>query len=203
MKNLTKHFTVITKSAGETRPILKGIHYNHTVDTLEATDSHRLLSWNAHYEGTTSHVTDPLTLQRIEGHYPECERLIPQQHMTNFKVNQITTNLLKMIAPFKKELIQLLYTDNALIIKQENGNVITELTLSNTIKPESSQMFINGTYFYDVLAFLVDYATTYKNYPDVSVFFTFTSSYRPITFSNEDFAYLITPVRAHHEKYTA
>ena len=48
MKNLTKHFTQITKKKG-IRPILQGINYNHTKDQLEATDSHRLLMINASY----------------------------------------------------------------------------------------------------------------------------------------------------------
>ena len=101
MKNLTKHFTQITKKKG-LRPILQGINYNHAKDQLEATDSHRLLMINASYNLSESFVFNPLTLERIEGNYPNAERLIPVVQDNLFRAGEVDANMFKILAAYKK-----------------------------------------------------------------------------------------------------
>ena len=104
MKNLTKHFAQITKSKASHQPILKGISYNHTKDQLEATDSHRLLMINASYKLSESFVFNPLTLERIEGNYPNTARLIPAVQDNLFRAGEVDANMLKIIAAYKKKM---------------------------------------------------------------------------------------------------
>ena len=124
MKNLTKHFTQITKSKASHQPILKGISYNHTKDQLEATDSHRLLMINASYNLSESFIFNPLTLERIEGNYPNTERLIPEVQDNSFRAGEVETTLLKIIAVYKRENLSLELSDGSLSIINAKDNVI-------------------------------------------------------------------------------
>ena len=193
MKNLNKHFTAITGGKNITRPILTGVHYNHTTDELEATDGHRLLTFKAEYEILESFILNLNTLERIEGEYPNVERLIPNVHETYFTAADINPTLLKVIAAYKKDLIQLNYSDAHLTIAQENGNLITNIPLHDFKPADSNEpMYMNGQYFYDALAFLLDYTKICKT---AEIRFTYISRVRPVSFSTVDFTYLITPVR--------
>ena len=191
MKNLTKHFTQITKRKG-LRPILAGINYNHTKDQLEATDSHRLLTINANYNLSESFVFNPLTLDRIEGNYPNTERLIPEVQDNLFRAGEVDANMLKIIAAYKKENLSLELSDGSLSIINAKDNVIAEIPVTINNNHEYEKTYINASYLYDALSFIVDYA---KEYPDARINLTMVSRVRPINFSNFEFNYIVTPVR--------
>jgi len=195
MKNLSKHFQTIGKAKHLTsRPILQGIHYNHNIDALEMTDSHRLLQVKIGYQLPVSYTYHNITLEHLEGDYPNTERLIPNKHYTYFTKDNLPTALLTKLAPYKKELIQLIYSTNLLTIAQENGNIIDTIPLHETQVEENPVAYVNGQYFYDMIAFVTDYYATPGN-QNMQIYFTYLSSVRPITFSNNDFTYLCTPVR--------
>ena len=191
MKNLTKHFTQITKKKG-IRPILQGINYNHTKDQLEATDSHRLLMINASYNLNESFVFNPLTLERIEGDYPNTERLIPEVQDNSFRVGEVDTTLLKIIAVYKKENLSLELSDGSLSIINAKDNVIAVVPVTVNHNHEYEKTYINASYLYDALSFVADYG---KEYPDARVNLTMVTRVRPINFSNFEFNYIVTPVR--------
>ena len=107
MKNLTKHFAQLTNSKVSHQPILKAINYNHTKDQLQATDSHSLLPIHANYNLNDSFVFNPLTLERIEGNYPNTERLLPEVQDNLFRAGEVDTDMLKSIAAYKKENVAL------------------------------------------------------------------------------------------------
>ena len=60
MKNLTTHFTNITKGSNPGRPILQGISYNKEQKHIVATDSHRMLY--IHTDTPATYVQNPLAL---------------------------------------------------------------------------------------------------------------------------------------------
>ena len=194
MKNLTKHFTQITKSKASHQPILKGISYNHTKDQLEATDSHRLLTINANYNLNDSFVFNPLTLERIEGSYPNTERLIPEVQDNLFRAGEVDTTMLKIIAAYKKENLSLELSDGSLSIINAKDNVIAVIPVTVNHNHEYEKTYINASYLYDALSFVADYG---KEYPDARINLTMISRVRPINFSNFEFNYIITPVRVY------
>ena len=191
MKNLTKHFTQITKKKG-LRPILQGINYNHLKDQLEATDSHRLLMINASYNLNESFVFNPLTLERIEGNYPNTERLIPETQDNLFRAGEVDTTMLKIIAAYKKENLSLALSDDSLSISNEKDNIIATIPVTVNHNHEYEKTYINASYLYDALSFVADYG---KEYPDARINLTMVTRVRPINFSNFEFNYIVTPVR--------
>ena len=193
MKNLTKHFTQITKKKG-LRPILQGINYNHAKDQLEATDSHRLLMINASYNLSESFVFNPLTLERIEGNYPNTEWLIPEVQDNLFRANEVDTNMLKIIAAYKKENVSLELSDGSLSIINEKDNIIALIPVMINHNHEYEKTYINASYLYDALSFIADYG---KEYPDARINLTMVTRVRPINFSNFEFHYIVTPVRVY------
>ena len=193
MKNLTKHFIQITKKKG-LRPILAGINYNHTKDQLEATDSHRLLVINASYKLSESFVFNPLTLERIEGNYPNTERLIPVVQDNLFRAGEVDTNMLKIIAAYKKENVSLELSGGSLSISNAHDNVIAVVPVTVNHNHKNEKTYINASYLYDALSFVADYG---KEYPDARINLTMVTRVRPINFSNFEFNYIVTPVRVY------
>ena len=193
MKNLTKHFTQITKKK-DIRPILAGINYNHAKDQLEATDSHRLLMINASYNLNESFVFNPLTLERIEGNYPNTERLLPEVQDNLFRAGEVDTNMLKIIAAYKKENVSLELSDDSLSISNEKDNIIATIPVTVNHNHEYEKTYINASYLYDALSFVADYG---KEYPDARINLTMVTRVRPINFSNFEFNYIVTPVRVY------
>ena len=193
MKNLTKHFTQITKKKG-LRPILQGISYNHTKDQLEATDSHRLLMINVKYKLSESFVFNPLTLERIEGNYLNTERLIPVVQDNLFRAGEVDANMLKIIAAYKKENLSLELSDGSLSIISAKDNVITSIPVTVNHNHEYEKTYINASYLHDALSFIADYG---KEYPDARINLTMVTRVRPINFSNFEFNYIVTPVRVY------
>ena len=193
MKNLTKHFAQITKKKG-LRPILAGINYNHVKDQLEATDSHRLLTITANYNLNDSFVFNPLTLERIEGNYPNTERLIPEVQDNLFRASEVDTNMLKIIAAYKKENVSLELSEGSLSISNEKGNVIALIPVTINHNHEYEKTYINASYLHDALLFIADYG---KEYPDARINLTMVTRVRPINFSNFEFNYIVTPVRVY------
>lgn len=191
MKNLTKHFTQITKKKG-IKPILAGINYNHVKDQLEATDSHRLLMINANYNLNESFIFNPLTLERIEGNYPNTERLIPEVQDNLFRAGEVDSNMLKIIAAYKKENLSLELSDGSLSISNEKDNIIALIPVTINHNHEYEKTYINASYLYDALSFISDYG---KEYPDARINLTMVTRVRPINFSNFEFNYVVTPVR--------
>lgn len=193
MKNLTKHFAQITKKKG-LRPILSGINYNHVKDQLEATDSHRLLTINANYHLNESFVFNPLTLERIDGNYPNTERRIPEVQDNLFRASEVDTTLLKILAAYKKENLSLELRDGALSIINAKDNVIAVIPVTVNHNHDYEKTYINASYLYDALSFVVDYG---KEYPDARINLTMVTRVRPINFSNFEFNYIVTPVRVY------
>ena len=193
MKNLTKHFAQITRKK-DIKPILAGINYNHTKDQLEATDSHRLLTINANCNLNDSFVFNPLTLERIEGNYPNTERLIPVVQDNLFRAGEVDTNMLKIIAAYKKENLSLELSDGSLSIINAKDNVIAVIPATVNHNHEYEKTYINASYLYDALSFVADYG---KEYPDARINLTMVTRVRPINFSNFEFNYIVTPVRVY------
>ena len=194
--NLYKHLTVITKSkATGSRPILQHFHYNKESQSVSACDSHRILEFksketiektiNIHYQ------TMQMAGESIQ--YPYIQRLKPSKAdiVAKIDVKPINPYLLQLLKVYKKEVIKLSINEKSLTIETDQ-QMITKLPLLKTVEP--CYLYMNCTYFIDLIAFFIDYI---KEARCESLNAGFCGTVRPIFFETENrqFFYLITPIR--------
>ena len=193
MKNLTTHFTNITKGGSNSRPILQGISYNQEAKHIAATDSHRLLIIKTDTPAT--YVQNPLSLSFLEGHYPDVTRLIPSGGF-NIQINpaDIDTSMIALLKAMKDEVIELHITDHKLTINKEHQGAL--VTFDLTTKSEQTEIIAaNAKYICQALQFAKD---AYKDFTKEDITFNYTSPVRPFTFRTSCYDYLITPIRRNH-----
>ena len=191
MKNLSKHFTAITEQKHNTRPLLKGIHYNAADNSMTVTDGHRLLQVKIGPVPAT-YTQDPTTLEFIDGEYPTVDRLIPQinEHIT-IQSKTIEKTLIPMLKVLKEETILLVIKDKQVIIQQENGSKIGDFYLDGY--PEDQIIACNAKYLQQALSFVIDcdkFGLTRE-----PVIFNYSTPVRPFLFATSCYTYLLTPIR--------
>ena len=194
--NIYKHLSVITKSKATTsRPILQHFHYSKEMQSVSACDSHRLLEFksketiektvNIHYQ--TMQVAD----ENIP--YPNLQGVKPSKAdiIANIDVSSINPSLLQLLKVYKKEVIKLSLKENKLTLETDN-QIITTLPLHENV--ENCYLYMDCSYFIDLIAFFIDYN---KEVRCESLIAGFCGTNRPIFFETENrqFFYLITPIR--------
>ena len=191
MKNLTTHFTNITKGIKDSRPILQGIFYNAADNSMSATDSHRLLQVKVGPVPTT-YIQDPTTLEFLEGTYPDVTRLFPQiNEKITIRPNTIEKTLPPMLKVLKEETILLSIKDKQVSILQENNSKIGDFYLDGY--PEDQIIACNAKYLLQAIAFIIDcdkFGLTRE-----PVIFNYSTPVRPFVFATSCYTYLITPIR--------
>ena len=193
MKNLSTHFTNITKGVSDSRPILQGISYNQEAKHIAATDSHRLLL--IHTDTPATYVQNPLTLEFLEGHYPDVTRLVSSGGF-NIQINpaDIDTSMIALLKAMKEEVIELHITDHKLNINKEHQGAL--VTFDLTKKAEQPEIIAaNAKYICQALQFAKD---AYRDFTKEDITFNYTSPVRPFTFRTTCYDYLITPIRRNH-----
>ena len=194
--NLHKHLAVITKSKSATsRPVLQHFHYNSESQSVSVCDSHRILEFksketiektvNIHYQ--TMQIAD----EKLP--YPDLQRLKPSKAdiVAKIDVKSINPSLLQLLKVYKKEVIKLSFNERQLTLETDH-QIITTLPLLETV--ETCYLYMNCTYFIDLLTFFIDYT---KEVNCESLIAGFCGTNRPIFFETENrqFFYLITPIR--------
>ena len=194
--NLHKHLSVITKSKSATnRPVLQHFHYNSESQSISACDSYRILEFksmetiektmNIHYQ----------TIQVASEYmkYPDMTRFKPSNAdiVAKIDVRSFNPSLLQLLKVYKKECIKLSFNERQLTLETDI-QIITTLPLLETV--ETCYLYMNCTYFIDLLAFFIDYI---KEVRCDSLVAGFCGTNRPIFFETENrqFFYLITPIR--------
>ena len=192
--NLYKHLSVITKSV-TSRPVLQHFHYNKESQSVSACDSHRILEFksmetiektmNIHYQ-TMQVASEYMS-------YPDMTRFKPSKAdiVAKIDVRSINPSLVQLLKVYKKEVIKLSFNEKTLTIKTDQ-QIITTLPLLETV--ESCYLYMNSTYFIDLIAFFIDYL---KEVNCESLITGFCGTNRPIFFETENrqLFYLITPIR--------
>ena len=196
MKNLYKHLTVITKSkATANRPILQHIHYSKESQSVSVCDSHRILEFKSMetIEKTINIHYQTMQLACESMIYPDLQRLKPSKAdiVAKIDVRSINPSLVQLLKVYKKEVIKLSINEKSLTIETDH-QIITTLPLLETV--ESCYLYMNCTYFIDLIAFFIDYL---KEVNCESLITGFCGLNRPIFFETENrqFFYLITPIR--------
>ena len=191
MKNLTNHFTNITKGVSDSRPILQGINYNKEFGFIAATDSHRLLYFKNEQIPAT-YVQNPLTLEFMVGHYPDVTRLLSKNgNNVLFDPSDITPQFIALLKAMKTDLIEIKIKADILSFHKEKEGSFFSIGLQTTA-PENEIIAANAKYVLQAIQFVAD---AYKFQTKETVTFNYTTCVRPFTFRTSCYDYLITPIR--------
>ena len=190
MKNLTTHFTNITKGVSDSRPILQGITYNKEAGVMAATDSHRLLYFKSEQIPAT-YVQNPLTLEFLDGHYPDVTRLLSTAgNNVLFDPRDITPQFIALLKAMKTDVIEIKIQADLLSFHKEHEGSFFNIGLQNTA-PENEVIAANAKYVLQAVQFVFD---AYKFHTKETVTFNYTTCLRPFTFRTSCYDYLTTPI---------
>jgi DNA polymerase III sliding clamp (beta) subunit (PCNA family) len=191
MKNLTTHFTNITKGASKGRPILQGISYNAAEKTVSATDSHRML-YMKEMRVAATYVQNPLTLEILIGNYPDTKRLLSREGQNvTFDASDIDTKVINLLKAMKSEVIDIKVAEGKLSLHKENEGAFISIKVTSKIK-QAETIAANAKYVLQALQFVKD---AYNELTKEEVTFNYKSPVNPFTFRTTCYDYLITPVR--------
>ena len=194
--NLYKHLSVITKSKSATsRPVLQHFHYNKESQSIFACDSHRILEFknNETIEKTMNIHYQTMQVASEYMSYPDMTRFKPSKAdiVAKIDVRSINPSLAQLLKVYKNETIKLSFNEKQLTLETDT-QMITTLPLLETV--ETCYLYMNCTYFIDLVTFFIDYT---KEANCESLIAGFCGINRPIFFETENrqFFYLITPIR--------
>ena len=194
MKNLTTHFTNITKGVSDSRPILQGIQYNKESGYIVATDSHRLLYFKSEQIPAT-YIQNPLTLEFLDGHYPDVTRLLSLSgNNVQFDPKDITTQLIALLKAMKTDIIEIKIQADLLSFHKEHEGSFFTIGLQTTAT-ENEIIAVNAKYLLQGLQLVTD---AYKHHTKEDVTFNYTSPVSPFTFRTSCYDYLITTIRRNY-----
>ena len=191
MKNLTTHFTNITKGVSYSRPILQGINYNKEAGFMAATDSHRALYFKNEQIPAT-YVQNPLTLEFMDGHYPDVTRFLSTNgNNVLFDPRDITPQFIALLKVMKTDVIEIKIQADILSFHKEKEGPFFSIGLQTTA-PENEIIAANAKYVLQAIQFVAD---AYKFHTKENVTFNYTTCLRPFTFRTSCYDYLTTPIR--------
>ena len=165
------------------------------MQSVAACDSHRLLEFNSKetIEKTVNIHYQSMQLASESMVYPDLQRLKPSNADITAKIDvrSINPSLVQLLKVYKKEVIKLSFNEKQLTIETDQ-QIITTLPLLENV--ENCYLYMNCTYFIDLIAFFIDYL---KEARCESLITGFCGTNRPIFFETENsqFFYLITPIR--------
>ena len=194
-----KHVQKIAKNASPSREILQGIKHNES--DIISTDSHRLLSFTDNKASFEDHIIHFKTGEIIEGNYPDITRLIKNDDYSTeisitFEDIDILRKMIKAGKTLKFDNVHLNkfkeYVEFKLI-SHDNFSKLNQLNMTYTIPYQISDneidpIILNLDYMIDLLDFLYDTNsdTTLK----------IDSNIKPVHFINDDYTYLLLPIRS-------
>lgn len=197
--NFMKHAQKVTKTASKSRPMLKGVY--HAPDgSLFVTDSYRLyVARNAHANGSES-IVNPKTGEKIEGNFPNCERLLPDPTNALFTLKLPTKKSLDAFnALFKAGQVEGKGHDAVSVQEGEKNQVIFKAknqTMEATYNAGEAVGQI-GELTFDA-TFVIDALKMFHDAGFLKVEMRYYNEYRPFTLSaglNDELLALITPIR--------
>lgn len=180
---------------GESRPILKGVHYEN--GNAVATDSHQLVLFKDVTENKGLNVTvDLSTYLPIDGNYPDTDRLIPLDNTTQLTFHSVDelTGIVNYLKASKKQVIDSHIKDNGLSMELHDAhgmNYNQEVEWNG----DTLKVSFSANYLYNALAYL---DRLHKDDPanyDGDITFNFNGELRPFTILYGKMTYLICPVR--------
>lgn len=191
MKKLINHFNAITKNT-KARPILSHVNFNSETQSIECTDSHRLLQVKPNEPIEQTFNLNLTTLETTNTPYPDLSSLIVPsgENVFDLTLKSLSKEDIKLFKLYKKDLIHLFIENEHLVFKVDNSEYnLFNLPLTGTEIPMDFSMYFNPLYLFDCFNFLIE---TEKEI--ITVYYN--GNIRPLQLSREnEFNYLITPLR--------
>ena len=222
MKNLQKHLMRATDKH-DIRPALRGVEFNTEAKRMNATDSHRLLSFD--YDGTLieNKIVDLNTMEVIEANYPNVLRIIARTG-TDMVVNfsEINRSKISSLTKNKKAIIEVILENEVFTMRAKTlinsglnskMDIVELFTLKcKSNRPQAPYKVTGNKAHYrsnavdapSVVMYLnaeylrdcLDFLLDYSKETKESTFtIRLTGKYHPLIFTGNKFDYLITPIR--------
>ncbi|MFD2704677.1 hypothetical protein [Salibacterium lacus] len=203
--NFMKHAEKVTKSAGNTRPILQAAYHSEE-GYVAVTDSHRLYIAENVYEGGEK-AENPKTGDLVDGKYPDVTRIIPgeqsAQGMVEIKevkgvakavkiIQQAATappHLSEKFTPKSKALARIFsHENNVYVATEKSCGIEAKLFIGKTNKSldEDFNIYVNAEYLaqsFDVFKDAGIPAVTFRSHGNLS----------PFVIKGENVAIVISP----------
>lgn len=182
-------------SKKDSRPILKGVHYQN--GNAVATDSHQLVLFKDVTDNKDLNVTIDLSnYLPIDGKYPETERLIPTENTTQLTFHNVDelTGLVNYLKASKKQLVDMTITGSGVSMELHDAPGIN-YKQETEWNGDDLKVSFSANYLYNALAYL---DRLHKGDPanyDGDITFNFNGELRPFTIEYGKMTYLICPVR--------
>lgn len=182
-------------SKKDSRPILKGVHYQN--GNMVATDSHQLVLFKDVVEDKNLNVTIDLSnYLPIDINYPETERLIPTEHTTQLVFHHLNDikGLVDYLKASKKQLVDMTIKDQGFTLKLQDNPY---MTYNQEVEWNGDELEIsyNPSYLYNALAYLGRLAKEQPVEYTGDILISFNGNLRPFTVVFGNMTYLVTPVR--------
>lgn len=182
-------------SKKESRPVLKGVHYEN--GNMVATDSHQLVLFKDVVEDTNLNVTIDLSnYLPINMDYPETDRLIPMKHTTQLVFHHLSDikGLVDYLKASKKQFVDMTIKDSGFTLKLQDNPY---MTYKQKVEWNGDDLEIsyNPSFLYNALAYLDRLAKEQPGEYTGDVVINFNGSLRPFTVEFGKMIYLVTPVR--------
>jgi len=182
-------------SKKDSRPLLKGVHYEN--GNMVATDSHQLVLFKDVVEDTKLNVTiDLSTYLPINREYPETDRIIPTEHATQLTFYNLSEldGLVNYLKASKKQVVDMDIKDSGVALKLQVDSGMS-YTQNVDWSGEDLQISFNPSYLYNALAYLDRLNKEQQGAYNGDVVINLISELRPFTVEYGKMVYVVTPVR--------
>lgn len=179
----------------DSRPVLKGVHYQN--GNMVATDSHQLVLFKDVVEDKSLNVTIDLSnYLPIDIIYPDTDRLIPTEHTTQLVFHHLNDikGLVDYLKASKKKLVDMTIKDQGFTLKLQDNPY---MTYNQEVEWNGDELEIsyNPSYLYNALAYLDRLAKEQPVEYTGDILISFNGDLRPFTVVFGNMTYLVTPVR--------
>ena len=177
------------------RPILKGVHYEN--GNAVATDSHQLVLFKDVVENKELNTTiDLSSYLPIDGNYPDTNHLIPLDNTTQLTFHNVDelTGIVNYLKASKKQVVDMTIKDNGFSMQLHDApgmNYNQEIEWNG----DSLKVSYSANYLFNALGYL---DRLHKEDPanyDGDITINFNGELRPFTIEYGKMTYLICPVR--------
>ena len=182
-------------SKKDSRPILKGVHYEN--GNMVATDSCQLVLFKNVVDDTKLNVTIDLnTYLPINMDYPETDRLIPTEQTTQLVFHDLNelSSLVEYLKASKRHIVDMSIKGSGFTLKLKDNPY---MTYNQEVEWNGDELEIsyNPSFLYNALAYLGRLAKEQPVEYTGDVVISFNGNLRPFKVEFGNMTYLVTPVR--------
>jgi DNA polymerase III sliding clamp (beta) subunit (PCNA family) len=130
---------------------------------------------------------NPSTLELNNDAYFPIDRLIPEKQPLNVSKAAFTKTHIPVLRALKEDIIKHSFNQDTWTVSADNLTIMRIELNDNNNEPQD--IYMNAKYFLHFVDFVVNAVQTDR------IYVSYSSPIRPVGFSNDEFEYLITPIR--------